>query len=766
MAIIADQSGARQRTAIPLDVDAWFTPSRLVWLIGFLIFATYPDVVLGTHSFFYRDFGLFSHPVALYHRNSFWQGEVPLWNPFNDCGLPFLAQWNTMALYPFSLFYILLPLPWSLNIYCLGHLLLAGVGMYFLAHRWTGNRLAASVAGLAFAWNGLSIHSIMWTSNLAALAWMPVVVLLAEKAWQNGGRQIVLAALAGGVQMLTGSPEIILLTWLVVGSMALLQGRQKITPAGQILKRLIAVTFLVAGLAAAQILPFLDLLAHSQRNSSYSNNAWAMPAWGWANLLVPLFHCSPSILGVYSQDEQQWTSSYYMGIGVLALAMLAVWRCRQWRVYALAAFAVGGVVLAMGENTFVYQSIKKVLPLVGVMRYPIKFVAFTVFALPLLAAFALSEYQRISSAAVASTRRHLWLAGTFFAIVVGGILCAAFRHPHTRESVRTTLGSGVGRILFLILILGAVYFLMRSQLARTRGLVGVFILVLVGLDASTHTSKQNPTVPMRVYNDLGVRQNVKARLGESRAMVSPQMQSFMRHAATSNAVDFVVGTRRALYLNSNLFDGIPVVNGFFSIYLKEGAAINGLLYDAPDSPPNPLADFVGASQISSSEGTFDWVERTNFMPMVTAGQKPVIVTDEQALHALSSAEFNPRMAVYLPPNAGGILKVTNGGMARVITRRFSAHQVNAEVEAREPAMVVISQTFYHAWQAYVDEKPTKLWRANYAFQALEVPAGHHHVKLVYEDQFFKWGAIISLGSLALCLLGWVVGGRKKLLPQA
>jgi hypothetical protein len=53
----------------------------------------------------------------------------------NDCGLPFLAQWNTMTLYPLSLFYLLLPLSWSLGVFCLGHLFLGGMGMYFLSHR-------------------------------------------------------------------------------------------------------------------------------------------------------------------------------------------------------------------------------------------------------------------------------------------------------------------------------------------------------------------------------------------------------------------------------------------------------------------------------------------------------------------------------------------------------------------------------------------------------------------------------------------------------
>ena len=54
----------------PLEKDtlSWldmFTPGRLAGLIALFLFALYPGVILGTHSFFFRDFGLFTYPVAI-----------------------------------------------------------------------------------------------------------------------------------------------------------------------------------------------------------------------------------------------------------------------------------------------------------------------------------------------------------------------------------------------------------------------------------------------------------------------------------------------------------------------------------------------------------------------------------------------------------------------------------------------------------------------------------------------------------------------------
>src|SRR5436190_7188085 len=120
----------------------WFTPGRFAFILAAGIFTAYPEVVLGLETFFFRDFGYFGYPLAFHHRESFWRGELPLWNPLNNCGLPFLAQWNTLVLYPGSLFYLLFPFSWSLSVYCLLHQFLAGLGMYWLARRWTASGLA------------------------------------------------------------------------------------------------------------------------------------------------------------------------------------------------------------------------------------------------------------------------------------------------------------------------------------------------------------------------------------------------------------------------------------------------------------------------------------------------------------------------------------------------------------------------------------------------------------------------------------------------
>ena len=86
--------------------DDWLTPGRFALLLGLLIAATFPGVLLGSSTFIIRDFGMFGYPLAYYHRQSFWRGKLPLWNPLSNFGLPFLARWNTLALYQLLLNYL------------------------------------------------------------------------------------------------------------------------------------------------------------------------------------------------------------------------------------------------------------------------------------------------------------------------------------------------------------------------------------------------------------------------------------------------------------------------------------------------------------------------------------------------------------------------------------------------------------------------------------------------------------------------------------
>ena len=738
--------------------DLWFKPGRFAVLLAVCIFAAYPEVVLGARAFFFRDFGFFSYPLAYYHRQSFWRGEIPLWNPLSNCGIPFLAQWNTLTLYPGSLFYLLLPFTWSLGVFCLLHQLLAGVGMYFLAHRWTGNRLAAAVAGLAFAFNGLILNCLMWPSTMAALGWMPWVINSVELAWKTGGKRIYTASVLGALEMLSGGPEVILFTWGLLLVLWLAAPRKEQPAVADRLKRFSLMVLLVALICAVQLLPFLDLLKHSQRSAADLTSESSMPIWGWANLLVPLFHCYRSSAGVFFQDGQRWTSSYYIGIGTLALAALALFRVKHWRVRLLACTAIFGLVMALGEAGFLYTGLRHILPLVGTMNFPVKFTLLVTFVVPVLAAIALGEFSfrpLQNQASVARSARGIGLA--LVALLVT-IVCISYLHSIEEGEWSAVWPNAIVRAVMLLLSLLSFQRILKESRPRQREWLGAGLLLVLWLDIYTHAPSQNPTVSSAVYDrDLQPVRKLDPipSPGETRAMVSlAAMQKFSFHLLADPVAGYL-GPRLGLHDNCNLLENIPKVDGFFPLHLREESEVRRRLYRATNAILERVADFMGVSQVTAEGKFFEWRSRTNFLPLVTAGQQPVFADDTATLSALIEPDFDPRYAVYLPLET----KPLAARPARVIInhRKFANHAVQFSIDAPAPALVSVAQAYHHGWKAFVDGKPRQIWRANYAFQALEVPAGTHQVKLVYVDRGFRLGALISCSVLAAVIFG--IAGR-------
>jgi hypothetical protein len=758
----------------------WFTPLRFGILLALLVFAAFPQVLLGLQTFVVRDFGFFAYPLAHFQQECFRHGELPFWDPYNNCGAPFLAQWNTMPLYPPSLVYLLLPLTWSLSFFCLLHLWFAGFGMYFLARRWTGNDFAAAFAGVAFAFNGLTLNLLMWPSHIATLSWMPWVVLTVELSWREGGRKIILAALAGAMQMLAGGPETILFTWLLLLALWIQQFVRGDSSRPAMLWRFPLVVLLVMALAAAQLLPFLDLSAHSQRNVGFADTRWSMPGWGWMNFLVPMAHGSTRTEGVFFQNGQSWTSSYYLGIGALWLALLAFCTVREHRAWLLGAAAAVALIFAFGENTPIYPALRKIIPQLSFVTYPVKYVTFVAFLVPLLAAFGLARLQNLecgdtSPLPKAPTRRHtpkffnrVIFIGAILLVLLAGILFWTWRFPFPGDDVHATLFNGLSRALFLVVTGGLLLFLTRQYRSGLRRIAPLLLLVVAWLDVLTHEPTQNPTVPPSVYEPNLARADLKMdpqpELGRSRAMVSPMAANeFIRFALRNPKINFLA--KRAGYCaNVNLLDAVPKVDGFFSLTPRESDDVLSLFYTTTNADYSRLEDFLGVSQITAPDEIFHWQARPTFLPPVTAGQKPVFLDDADTLRALTQPDFDGSKTVFLPPEAKPLVTVVNQTAARVLKSHFGIQSADIEVAADAPSLVVVAQTWYHDWRVDVDGKPARLLRANHAFQAVEIPEGRHRVQLIYRDRAFKTGAVVSLLALLACLICVATSSRQKTTP--
>jgi len=326
------------------------------------------------------------------------------------------------------------------------------------------------------------------------------------------------------------------------------------------------------------------------------------------------------------------------------------------------------------------------------------------------------------------------------------------------------LVNAVCRVAFLAAIAAGCWWLTRAASLKRRTLLQAFVLTMVYFDLLTHVPQQNPSVDREALTvEIPWLKHMRPRptLGESRALLSLTAQQQYLYGGTSNLTETYIAQRNGLFANINLVNAMPKADGFYALYIKEERDIHFRLFQTDNEARPELGRFLGFCQATAPTNVVVWHARTNYLPLVTAGQLPIFADRKETLEGLMSTNFAPEQVVYLPISVSNDVKVASPGTARLKSREITSHKVSVDVSASGPSLVVIAQAYYPRWKAFVDGQPAELLRANHAFQAVAVPQGEHRVVVIYQDKPFQIGALLSLVSLAGVGFGSVRFSKKN-----
>jgi hypothetical protein len=697
---------------------------------GLLLLAAYafayPGVFIGSETFFCRDYGSYSYPVAEYAKHSVLRGAIPLWNPYSLNGIPFAAQWSPMVFYPATLLYLLLPTWYALPLFMFIHLVMGGVGMRQLLMSLTRSDTAASLAGFSFAFSGLPISLLCWPAHCAAYGWVPWVVLANLWAMELKCRKrLVIAALITTAQLLTGSPEIIAATWALAAAITAAKH------GSNALKPLLLSWIFSLCLAAIQLLPFLGLLLNSNRLSESSLD-WSVRPESLLNFIAPLFHTAPTPYGFAFPEAQKWLISYYVPAGLLAMLFIAPKSIWSQRVFIASILLLGlGLLLSCSPSLpFIAKTMARTP--VGIVRYPVKYLLLACMALHIAIGLgiAAAERERVS------IRRLL-------PIFAGGILVLGFLMLDGQDAASRNF-----QVRFLIGL--AICGTLLKTWGNSRPALTLALLVLILVDVDTHT-RFYPTMPraefLKERFDAALHQASaeKPELGKSRL----QRMEVTRIQTPPEADHLARMT--LMSRNRNLLEEVPSAGGFYSMYLRDQAKLSDKLYsfeNCTNSSASNYFDFIGVSVEQGENGGLRG--RKGAMPILTAGQAPVFVATNE-IEAVLAADL--RTHVVLPESASGVFQDPG---ATVVSSSVAPQRIEAEVLTQTNTVLVVAQAYYPAWKIFVNGRPAALLRANGAFQAVPLVPGKNIVLLLYQDEKFHAGTLISAASacLAISLLIW------------
>ncbi|WP_185286096.1 YfhO family protein [Chryseobacterium indologenes] len=100
--------------------------------------------------------------------------------------------------------------------------------------------------------------------------------------------------------------------------------------------------------------------------------------------------------------------------------------------------------------------------------------------------------------------------------------------------------------------------------------------------------------------------------------------------------------------------------------------------------------------------------------------------------------------------------------------KYQPNELEFKSQSKTPQLAVFSEIYYpHGWKVLVDEKEVPYIKADYLLRAVHVPAGSHHIRMIFEPEVIekgKWLSLLSFGLfIALSAFGifWMNKNRKK-----
>jgi hypothetical protein len=98
--------------------------------------------------------------------------------------------------------------------------------------------------------------------------------------------------------------------------------------------------------------------------------------------------------------------------------------------------------------------------------------------------------------------------------------------------------------------------------------------------------------------------------------------------------------------------------------------------------------------------------------------------------------------------------------AKATIREYLPNRVVIDVDSAASGFLVLTDVWFPGWQCTVDDQPREVYRANFLFRAVEVPAGTHRVVFTFAPPSYTWGRTISASAAAgLLLLGLIAAAR-------
>ena len=714
-----------RRNALVL-AGAWVAVVLLFWL-GLFVPAMRPGIfrpeAVDLYGYFF--------PKFVYGSAELERGALPLWNPYEYAGVPFLGAAQPAVLYPPRvLLFALLPPTAALHVFMVVHYVLLGAGAFVMLRALALEVPGACLGTLLLAFEPFMMAGHYHPPRIACFAWVPWMVAAFVRTVEGRGLGATLGlAVAAALQATAGYPEYSLDTALVLalfwpaaarrvrGARAALGGSALV----------VAAAALAAMLSAVQLVSLVETFRTSTRGGGE----------------LPFLAGQRFELATFGSGLRGWAAAVgvFAYLPALAWALVFVGLAAPERPYRGALAAVW--VLA----SIVFAPALRALPPFNLFR---SFLCWgSIVVLP-LAALAGAGFDRVlggrlgAREAVAGTvalaallpllpaRSLAWLAVALAVLLV------------SRIAPRPAIA------LLLLLTLADVWTFVPAPLPATlRHRYAAGQVPYPSLDAELRRADElraacgaesdgRVLAPPETLAGLPVAGRLRAVQGYPEPLAPARMSRLLEGAGLAPATLLALDWERLVKARGLLdlldLSCVVVEPGHEQALAALGFAPGGGFADGRRAyvrPPQGMAFLARETRRAESE--------------------------DAALAAVLDPGFAPRQTVVLEradasvaPAACGEGRCTPGEVEPVAAE---PGRIRFRVVAEAASHLVVSADHSPGWRAHVDGRRAPVLRADYAFMAVPVAPGAHEVELWYRPRGLAPAVALSLAGLVLTAVG-------------
>jgi hypothetical protein len=696
------------------------------------------------------------------------QGRLPLWNPHNYCGSPFLAANQSALFSPFRVLDYLFPGTWVIAWTQLLKSLVAAVGMYLFLRRAVGVGFwPATVVAWCFPISGFMI---LWRGYplSAVVAWFPWLLLAADAAIRRprgwGGIGLALATAAA---LVSGHSALAAQALLAVGAYALwMLLFARFTHELTTRQSLLAALALTAGfglgglLSAPQSLPTAEYMSSSYRVAKRSEGDVETPPRGLAALpqfVLPTIFGSERRGSVYMAPGFSLESAAAGYAGLLMALFLGPlgWYSRRHRgqmiFWSIAAVLAASQVLDLPGIVEMFR----VFPL-NTMRNN-RFVFVTAFALLVMGAIGLEALWH------GVAKWHWSWSWIPVSVAAALALWCGWCVLNPPEAVAQLRESGHHAPFVRTYIVGCVLagLALMWLLSATRG----------GL---TEGWEWALVAALAIGEPLVMAYGVNPQC--DRALDFPPLSILERlkdepPGRTCGAL--------CLPVSMNLTYGLDDIRGYDGAdpvaYVELMDAYRTRYPQSPKSPvgaaslvvpyPSPLLDMLNLryeihrgvppseSQALLTGDDHYVVARPGGLPRAYVPQRVEVVSNASArLQQLAGEDFDPRRVAYV--EAPLDLPAACTGNADIVSE--TPNDVTLRFDMQTPGCLVLADLWDPGWHAFVGDRELPIVRVNHALRGVVLPAGSGEIQMRYEPASFALGVKLAAAA-AMALVLWSIG---------